>query len=166
MSLVWISKPVFEEEAMSLSIFVLVSSHVCVVCRHFCCPVSLFQGHVACQKLTQTGPLTCSLLQQPWTAVFRLVTQRSSLLSLWGGALRDEPKGDYQPWGDSWRQISKASKKFYNKCLENSRSQIVFRTDIFRKLMLGAPEISTKPNFWKMLAPNIGSVSPRKPIKN
>ena len=34
-----------------------------------------------------------------------------------------------------------ASKKFYNKCSENSRSQIVFRTDIFRKLTLGAPEI-------------------------
>ena len=31
------------------------------------------------------------------------------------------------------------SKKFYNKCSENSRSQIVFRTDIFRKLTLGAP---------------------------
>ena len=30
-----------------------------------------------------------------------------------------------------------ASKKFYNK---NSRSQIVFRTDIFRKLTLGATE--------------------------
>ena len=32
-----------------------------------------------------------------------------------------------------------ASKKFYNKCSENSRSQIVFRTDIFRKLTSGAP---------------------------
>ena len=32
------------------------------------------------------------------------------------------------------------SKKFYNKCSENSRSQIVFRTDIFRKLTLGAPK--------------------------
>ena len=32
------------------------------------------------------------------------------------------------------------SKKFYKKCCENSRSQIVFRTDIFRKLTLGAPE--------------------------
>jgi len=29
--------------------------------------------------------------------------------------------------------------KFYNKCSENSRSQIVFRTDIFRKLTLGVP---------------------------
>ena len=37
-----------------------------------------------------------------------------------------------------------ASKKFYNKCSENSRSQIVFRTDIFRKLTLGAPEILGK----------------------
>ena len=26
------------------------------------------------------------------------------------------------------------------KCSENSRSQIVFRTDIFRKLTLGAPD--------------------------
>ena len=34
-----------------------------------------------------------------------------------------------------------ASQKFYNKCSQNSRSQIVFRTDIFRKLPLGAPEI-------------------------
>ena len=33
-----------------------------------------------------------------------------------------------------------ASKKFYNKCSENSRSQIVFRTDIFGKLTLGAPD--------------------------
>ena len=33
------------------------------------------------------------------------------------------------------------SKKFYNKCSENSRSQIVFRTDIFQKSSLGAPAI-------------------------
>ena len=32
------------------------------------------------------------------------------------------------------------SKKFYNKCSENSRCQIVFRTDIFRKLTFGAPK--------------------------
>ena len=37
-------------------------------------------------------------------------------------------------------QERQASKKFYNKCSENSRSQIVFRTDIFRKLTLGAPD--------------------------
>ena len=35
-----------------------------------------------------------------------------------------------------------ANKKFYNKCSENSRSQLVFRTDIFRKLALGIPEFS------------------------
>ena len=23
-------------------------THLCVVCRYFCCPVSLFQGHVSC----------------------------------------------------------------------------------------------------------------------
>ena len=33
-----------------------------------------------------------------------------------------------------------ASKKFYNKSSENSRSQIVFRTDILQKLTLGAPD--------------------------
>ena len=32
------------------------------------------------------------------------------------------------------------AKKFYNKCSENSRSQIIFRTHIFRKLTLGAPD--------------------------
>ena len=32
------------------------------------------------------------------------------------------------------------ARNFYNKYYENSRSQIVFRTDIFRKLTLGAPE--------------------------
>ena len=31
--------------------------------------------------------------------------------------------------------------KILNKCSENSRSQIVFRTDIFRKLTLGAPDL-------------------------
>ena len=34
-------------------------------------------------------------------------------------------------------RTGRVSKKFYNKCSENSRSQIVFRTDIFRKLTLG-----------------------------
>ena len=38
-------------------------------------------------------------------------------------------------------QEMQASKKFYNKCSENSRSQFVFRTDIFQKLTLGAPDI-------------------------
>ena len=47
-------------------------------------------------------------------------------------------------------------KKFYKKCSENSRSQIVFRTDIFRRVQhpqdwLGTPtrdthrEYSSKP---------------------
>ena len=76
---------------VSFSLAEAVSGHLCtcVVCRHICCPVSLFQGHVACRNFTQTGPLTCSLLR---SFFFRLVTQRSSFLSLWGGALRDEPK--------------------------------------------------------------------------
>ena len=35
------------------------------------------------------------------------------------------------------------ARNFYNKCSENSRSQIVFQTDIFRKLSLGAPVMFT-----------------------
>ena len=33
------------------------------------------------------------------------------------------------------------ARNFTKKCSENSRSQIVFRTDIFRKLTLGAPGV-------------------------
>ena len=46
---------------MSLSVFsycicifsvtVAVSTHLCVVCHHFCCPMSLFQGNVASENL-------------------------------------------------------------------------------------------------------------------
>ena len=32
------------------SVAVTVSTHLCVGCRNFCCPMSLFQGHVACQN--------------------------------------------------------------------------------------------------------------------
>ena len=39
-----------------------------------------------------------------------------------------------------------ASKKFYNKCSENFRAQIVFRTDIYQKLKLAAPEKFTHLN--------------------
>ena len=37
--------------------------------------------------------------------------------------------------------VGKGSKKFYNKCSENSRSQVVFWTDIFAKNDVGAPGI-------------------------
>jgi len=43
------------------------------------------------------------------------------------------------------RRGRQASKTFDNKCSKNSRSQIVFRTDIFRKLTLGAPEKASLP---------------------
>ena len=57
-------KPVvsyIEEEAMQLSVFIIVFglfsvavavlTHLCVICHHFCCHMSLFQGHVACWNL-------------------------------------------------------------------------------------------------------------------
>ena len=39
------------------------------------------------------------------------------------------------------RRDMQASNKFYKICSENSRSQIVFLTDIFRKLTLSAPSL-------------------------
>ena len=38
------------------SVAVTVSTHLCIICRHFCCPMLLFQGHVSCRNLTLTGP--------------------------------------------------------------------------------------------------------------
>ena len=40
------------------------------------------------------------------------------------------------------------ARNFTKKCFENSRSQIVFRTDIFRKLSLGAPVLTLRHFFF------------------
>ena len=71
MSLVGILNPVIlhiEEEAMSLLVLIFLLLYLCfsllllqfqpifVVCRHFYCPMSLFQDHVACRNFTLTGP--------------------------------------------------------------------------------------------------------------
>ena len=48
------------------------------------------------------------------------------------------------------RRSRQASKKFYNKCSENSGSQIVFQIDIFQKLTLGAP-VQTFPPLLKAI---------------
>ena len=37
------------------SVTVTVSTHLCVACHHFCCPMSPFQGHVM-SEFTLTGP--------------------------------------------------------------------------------------------------------------
>ena len=37
--------------SVAVAVAVAVSTHLCVICRHFCCPMSLFQGHVACRNL-------------------------------------------------------------------------------------------------------------------
>ena len=36
------------------SIAVTVLNHLCVICRHFCCLLLLFQGHVVCWNFTPT----------------------------------------------------------------------------------------------------------------
>ena len=44
------------------------------------------------------------------------------------------------PFFRSLKILGEAGKQdIYNKCSQNSRSQIVFRTDIFQELSLGAP---------------------------
>ena len=50
--------------------------------------------------------------------------------------------GNYTIFLDVRKSLERqASKKFYKKCSENSSSQIVFRTDIFQKLTLSAPDV-------------------------
>ena len=49
------------------------------------------------------------------------------------------------------------------KCSENSRSQIVFRTDIFRKLTLGAPDHRKRNNMsnkWTSKCREYGNMTP------
>ena len=41
-----------------------------------------------------------------------------------------------------------ATEKFYNKCSKDRRSQIAFRTDIFRKFTLGAPDVVKTIKCW------------------
>ena len=41
-----------------LSITVAVSTHLCDFCHHFCCPIMLFQGHVAFWNFTLAVPLS------------------------------------------------------------------------------------------------------------
>ena len=36
-----------------LCIAVAISTYLCIICRHFCCPMSLFQGHVAGWNFSQ-----------------------------------------------------------------------------------------------------------------
>ena len=40
---------------LHFSVAVMVSTHLCVICCHFCFRMTLFQGHVACQNCTLTG---------------------------------------------------------------------------------------------------------------
>ena len=44
-----------------LCVPITVSTHLCVICCHFYCPVLLlFQGHVACRNFTLTRPQSCA----------------------------------------------------------------------------------------------------------
>ena len=43
------------------SVVVAVSTHVCVFCRHFCCPICFKLGHVACWNFTPTWSRLCVL---------------------------------------------------------------------------------------------------------
>ena len=70
MSLIWISKPVVsstEEEATRLSAFyfcictfsvtvTIISTPLCAICHHFCCPMSLFLRPCCLSELNLTEP--------------------------------------------------------------------------------------------------------------
>ena len=60
-----------------LVVAVAVSTHLCVVCRDFCCPMSLFQGHVASRNFTLRGPFSF-LIYLYWKTVNLFV-----LTTLW-----------------------------------------------------------------------------------
>ena len=47
------------------SVAVTVLTHLCVICRHFCCPMLLFQGHVVCWNFT---PTCASLKMKKWSS--------------------------------------------------------------------------------------------------
>ena len=84
---------------------------------------------ISCEVDRRTQPSSIHLNSQPYHSVTR-----------WFRLFPPHPFFKGKPWGRGWQ----ASKKFYNKCSENSRSQIVFRTNIFRKLSLGAPDVLLK----------------------
>ena len=59
--LLWILKPVIshiEEETIAVA----VSTHLCVICHIFCCPITLFKGYVTWQNFTLTGPVLSAYL--------------------------------------------------------------------------------------------------------
>ena len=60
-----------------LVVAVAVSTHLCVVCRDFCCPMSLFQGHVASRNFTARRPFSF-LIYLYWKTVNLFV-----LTTLW-----------------------------------------------------------------------------------
>lgn len=58
----WYFTIVFEP----LSVVVAVSTYLCVVCHHFCCPMSLFQSHVGHRNFALTGPLKSWMSFHMW----------------------------------------------------------------------------------------------------
>ena len=75
-------------------------------------------------------------LKTPVTNIAKIATIRNlTRIKTWK---QKKPRGAPKCLQKS--QMRQASKNFYNKCSKNSISQIVFRTDIFQKLPLVAPE--------------------------
>ena len=69
--------------------------------------------------------------------------------------------GNYTIFYVQKSQDMQTSTKFNNKNFENSRSQIVFRTDIFRKLSLGAPDLcNSRPQYILIVVKRLVVTSP------
>ena len=60
------------------SVTLTVSTHLCVICCHFCCPMLPLQGHVTSRSFTLTGPHT--LLYHILCKVWKIVSPSQCLL--------------------------------------------------------------------------------------
>ena len=118
-----------EEEAMSLlsvilllylgfclSYVVAVSTYLCVVCHHFCCPMSLFQSHVSCRNFALTGPL------KSWMSFHMWVThtlKRFKFSYSWLPITRTF-KGNRKRFELSGVRVIESSKKIAESMVKNS----------------------------------------------
>ena len=118
-----------EEEAMSLlsvilllylgfclSYVVAVSTYLCVVYHHFCCPMSLFQSHVSCRNFALTGPL------KSWMSFHMWVThtlKRFKFSYSWLPITRTF-KGNRKRFELSGVRVIESSKKIAESMVKNS----------------------------------------------
>ena len=88
----------------------------CVVCHHFCCPMSLFQSHVSCRNFALTGPL------KSWMSFHMWVThtlKRFKFSYSWLPITRTF-KGNRKRFELSGVRVIESSKKIAESMVKNS----------------------------------------------